>query len=297
MAPSFFLGQIWYNVPTKRIWAAGKMKAQGRGRCAFANAGGKAGPEDDRCRVPSRKAAVQWQRKRLAQQTPPEKAGPLASPPRTVPKLIQRRCTMSKERAPWPQCYYDELDARKRKDLLDKAIENGEGAPEENAVRQKLWALRYGQPKKNMPPADGYAGLWITMNLWRRDTASRFRVRAAVKELSGMLKQLGIDAPQASSLEQELVYRELVHAVRLYLSTCTEGSYNTRFLGMVRLKPEQLVDKIVNEICGVAYELPERLGMEEQFAPLRRAAYEAFSAAYPEEVGKLDSAIFGKAGV
>ena len=87
---------------------------------------------------------------------------------------------MSKERAPWPQCYYDELDARKRKDLLDKAIENGEGAPEENAVRQKLWALRYGQPKKNMPPADGYAGLWITMNLWRRDTASRFRVRAAV---------------------------------------------------------------------------------------------------------------------
>lgn len=42
---------------------------------------------------------------------------------------------MSKERAPWPQCYYDELDARKRKDLLDKAIENGEGAPEENAVR------------------------------------------------------------------------------------------------------------------------------------------------------------------
>ena len=73
---------------------------------------------------------------------------------------------MNKERAPWPQCYYDELDARRRKEMLDSAIENGEGNPEENAVRQKLWALRYGQPKKNMPPADGYAGLWITMNLW-----------------------------------------------------------------------------------------------------------------------------------
>ncbi len=36
--------------------------------------------------------------------------------------------------------------------------------------------------------------------------------------------------------------QELVHAVRLYLSTCAEGSY-TRFLGMVRLKPEQLVEK------------------------------------------------------
>ena len=75
--------------------------------------------------------------------------------------------------------------------MLDSAVENGEGDPEENAVRQKLWALRYGRPKKNMPPADGYAGLWITMNLWRRDTASRFRVRAAVKELGGMLRQLG----------------------------------------------------------------------------------------------------------
>ena len=202
---------------------------------------------------------------------------------------------MNKERAPWPQCYYDELDARRRKEMLDSAIENGEGNPEENAVRQKLWALRYGQPKKNMPPADGYAGLWITMNLWRRDTASRFRVRAAVKELGGMLRQLGIDAPQASGLEQELVYQELVHAVRLYLSTCAEGSYNTRFLGMVRLKPEQLLEKIVAEIYGVAYELPEKLGMAAQFAPLRRAAYEAFSAAYPDEVGLLDSAIFGTA--
>lgn len=64
---------------------------------------------------------------------------------------------MNKERAPWPQCYYDELDAGRRKEMLDGAVENGEGNPEENAVRQKLWALRYGQPKKNMPPADGYA--------------------------------------------------------------------------------------------------------------------------------------------
>lgn len=205
---------------------------------------------------------------------------------------------MSKERAPWPQCYYDELDARKRKDLLDKAIENGEGAPEENAVRQKLWALRYGQPKKNMPPADGYAGLWITMNLWRRDTASRFRVRAAVKELSGMLKQLGIDAPQASSLEQELVYRELVHAVRLYLSTCTEGSYNTRFLGMVRLKPEQLVDKIVNEICGVAYGA-SRKGWAWKSSLPRCAARPTrrFRRRIRSKWASWDSAIFGKAGV
>ena len=124
---------------------------------------------------------------------------------------------MSKERAPWPQCYYDELDARKRKDLLDKAIENGEGAPEgECGAPETVGAALWPAEKKHAacgrlcravdyhePVAKGY-GLPLP-------------VRAAVKELSGMLKQLGIDAPQASSLEQELVYRELVHAVRLYL--------------------------------------------------------------------------------
>ena len=121
------------------------------------------------------------------------------------------------------------------------------------------------------------------------------RELAAELHADGVICDDELTPAQLRGLEQELVYQELVHAVRLYLSTCAEGSYNTRFLGMVRLKPEQLVEKIVAEIYGVAYELPEKLGMAAQFAPLRRAAYEAFSAAYPDEVGLLDSAIFGTA--
>lgn len=198
---------------------------------------------------------------------------------------------MDKQRTPWPGCYYEEFDARKRKKMLDEAQALQQGDPKENAVRQKLWALRYGAAKKNMPPADGYAALWMTMNLWRKDTVSRFRIRAAVKELSGMLKKLGLDEPPADETERVLVDRELVHAVRLYLSTCKQGSYNTRLLGMVRLKPDQLVEKIVAEIYGVAYELPEKLGMTQQFAPLRRAAYEAFGMEYPDDVALLDELI------
>ncbi len=198
---------------------------------------------------------------------------------------------MNKQRAPWPECYYEEFDARKRKALLDEALARQEGDPQENAIRQKLWALRYGAEKKNMPPADGYAALWMNMNLWRKDTASRFRIRAAVKDLSGMLKKLGLDTLPEDATERALMDRELVHAVRLYLSTCSQGSYNTRFLGMMRLKPEQLVEKIVSEIYGVAYELPEKLGMTQQFEPLRRAAYKAFSMEYPDDTDLLDSMI------
>lgn len=60
---------------------------------------------------------------------------------------------MRKERAPWPECYYEETDPLKRRALLEEAIEKGEGEPAVNALRQKLWALRYGErTRKNAPP-------------------------------------------------------------------------------------------------------------------------------------------------
>ena len=40
---------------------------------------------------------------------------------------------------------------------------------------------------------------------------------------------------------------------------------------------------------------PKSWAWRHSLPPLRRAAYEAFSAAYPDEVGLLDSAIFGTA--
>lgn len=201
---------------------------------------------------------------------------------------------MRKERAPWPECYYEETDPLKRRALLEEAIEKGEGEPAVNALRQKLWALRYGErTRKNAPPADGYVALWVTMSFRRKDVDSRFRARAAEKELSGMLVRLRIDSPEAGEEERFLVYRELVHAMGIYLSTCTEGSYNTQIFGLMRLKKERLIEKIVYDVYSVAYELPAKLGMEEKFEPLRRAAYEAFSDAYPDEVELLDGAIFG----
>lgn len=36
---------------------------------------------------------------------------------------------MRKERAPWPECYYEETDPLKRRALLEEAIEKGEGEP------------------------------------------------------------------------------------------------------------------------------------------------------------------------
>lgn len=200
---------------------------------------------------------------------------------------------MPKEKAPWPECYYQENDAKKRLALLEEAIQAGEGDEAENVLRKKLWALRYGQQaKKNGPLPDGYVGLWVALNYHRQDR-SYFRLRGAVREIEGRLRDLGINSMQATEQEQQLLHRELVHAVSLYLSTCNEGSYSTQVFGLMKMKPESLVQKIAAEIYDVTCDLPARLGLAEQLKPLRKAAFEAFYDTFPDYEELLQDTIAG----
>ena len=200
---------------------------------------------------------------------------------------------MPKEKAPWPECYYQEKDAQKRLALLQEAIQAGEGDETENAIRKKLWGLRYGQqPKKNAPLPDGYVGLWVALNYHRQDR-SYFRLRSAVREIEGRLRDLGIDSMRDTEQEQQLLHRELVHAVSLYLSTCNEGSYSTQVFGLMKMKQENLVQKIAAEIYDVTCDLPARLGLAQQLQPLRKAAFEAFYETFPDHAELLEETIAG----
>ena len=200
---------------------------------------------------------------------------------------------MPKEKAPWPECYYQENDAKKRLALLEEAIQAGEGDEAENVLRKKLWALRYGQQaKKNGPLPDGYVGLWVALNYHRQDR-SYFQLRGAVREIEGRLRDLGINSMQGTEQEQQLLHRELVHAVSLYLSTCNEGSYSAQVFGLMKMKPESLVQKIAAEIYDVTCDLPARLGLAEQLKPLRKAAFEAFYDTFPDYEELLQDTIAG----
>ena len=200
---------------------------------------------------------------------------------------------MPKEKAPWPECYYQENDAKKRLALLEEAIQAGEGDEAENVLRKKLWALRYGQQaKKNGPLPDGYVGLWVALNYHRQDR-SYFQLRGAVREIEGCLRDLGINSMQGTEQEQQLLHRELVHAVSLYLSTCNEGSYSAQVFGLMKMKPESLVQKIAAEIYDVTCDLPARLGLAEQLKPLRKASFEAFYDTFPDYEELLQDTIAG----
>ena len=201
---------------------------------------------------------------------------------------------MRREAAPWPESYYLETAPQKRWELLQEAISSGKIDQEEAALREKLWKRRYGEktsPKAQ--PRDGYIALWVTMNVHARDINSRFRRRGIIKEIQTMLDQLGIDDPQASAQEKELTQQELFHAMEIYYSTCSEGTYNSQIFGLMRMKKDRLIDKIIADVYLVAYEMPAKMELSERFAPLRKAAYDAFCETYPDEAERMNQAIFG----
>lgn len=202
---------------------------------------------------------------------------------------------MKKSRAPWPDCYYEETDPFARLALLREAIEKGEGEAQENAARLQLWEKRYaGASEKSKTAPDGYVGLWVTMMVQLNDIKSRMKMNRAAKELARMLEKLGANDPLEEPA-RTLQAQEWVHAMEVYLSTCSEGSYSTQLFGMMRIKKDRLEEKIAYDVYRTAYELPQKLQMGEQFGFLQRAAGEALKEMYPASAELLSAILTGEA--
>lgn len=196
----------------------------------------------------------------------------------------------------WPERYYEETDPEKRRLLLEQAMTAGEGDAAENEVRHRLWELRYTRPRRNAPLADRYIALWLALDHWRKSGLAPRQVRAAQKELeelAGLLRPEG-----GADLVPPLVHSELVHAVRLYLSTCLQSNYGTMLMGLMRMSDEQLVGKAAKEVAEVTCLVPRWAGMDETFAPLAPAAQEAFALVFPGKDEVLEQALVrcGQAG-
>ena len=93
-----------------------------------------------------------------------------------------------------------------------------------------------------------------------------------------------------AGLVQPLLHSELMHAVRLYLTTCVQSNYGTLLMGMMRMKDEQIVGKAAKEVAEVTLTVPRWAGMDETFAPLAPAAREAFALVFPAGAEALERA-------
>ena len=86
--------------------------------------------------------------------------------------------------------YYREKDPMERLKLLEQSIAAGE-EPEENRIRKELWEIRYSDKAETGDTrADGYLGLWMTMEFNRNSASRFFGTRSAKKEIGKYLKKI-----------------------------------------------------------------------------------------------------------
>lgn len=183
--------------------------------------------------------------------------------------------------------YYKEQDPMKRKAILKKAIESGEDM-EANEIRKELWQLRYQEPSELGKEfrADGYLALWMLMEFNKNASNRLFGgAKAARKDLLKKLNQLKLEETAAKSeLHRELVYKECLHMVRVYMELCkTDKSYNTTVFGIVPISAEGRTNKMKKDIYETAVTLPVNLKLEKELQMITDAAKEVYDELFSEE--------------
>ena len=181
--------------------------------------------------------------------------------------------------------YYREKEPMERLKLLEQSIA-AEEDPEGNKIRKELWEIRYSDKSEaGDTRADGYLGLWMTMEFNRNSGSRFFGTRSAKKEIGKYLTKLKFqEIQEKGGLYEELLYRECCHMVLVYMDLCqTDKSYNTTLCGLIHIKEDSAKSKIQRDIRETAVDLPGTLGMESELGIITRAAREIYRQYYPNE--------------
>ena len=181
--------------------------------------------------------------------------------------------------------YYREKEPMERLKRLEQSIA-AEEDPEGNKIRKELWEIRYSDKSEaGDTRADGYLGLWMTMEFNRNSGSRFFGTRSAKKEIGKYLTKLKFqEIQEKGGLYEELLYRECCHMVLVYMDLCqTDKSYNTTLCGLIHIKEDSAKSKLQRDIRETAVDLPGTLGMESELGIITRAAREIYRQYYPNE--------------
>ena len=181
--------------------------------------------------------------------------------------------------------YYREKEPMERLKLLEQSIA-AEEDPEGNKIRKELWEIRYSDKSEaGDTRADGYLGLWMTMEFNRNSGSRFFGTRSAKKEIGKYLTKLKFqEIQEKGGIYEDLLYRECCHMVLVYMDLCqTDKSYNTTLCGLIHIKEDSAKSKLQRDIRETAVDLPGTLGMESELGIITRAAREIYRQYYPNE--------------
>ncbi|MCR4750927.1 MAG: hypothetical protein K5852_01365 [Eubacterium sp.] len=195
----------------------------------------------------------------------------------------------------WVEQFIKEIEKEDREKILEEAIAE-EGLTEENALRRQFFEDRYEFNPKSKLMVDHLIRGWMSMAYLANESKSLFGKSRVEKEKKKIRADLALDVIQKyGKLGEEIMYGEYYNAACLYMKLCDEDkTYGAILLGLGRMKPAKLIEKIAADIYRVAYELPEEVGMKEEMAVFSRALTDAFCDVHRKERNLLLGRIPGR---
>ena len=183
---------------------------------------------------------------------------------------------------PWVMNYMTEISRKKRRQILNDAIE-AEGMSPENELRSRLYEARFGLNEKS--ETDVFIRGWMTLYNLPNLAKGLFGKKRMRKNLDSVAADWKTEmAASYGSIGDEVLYQELFHMVMVYIHLCmTDRNYYSVVFGMGRMQDSTLTAKIAGDVFRVAVDIPQQYGCEQEFPLLARAAEDAFSTAFPDD--------------
>ncbi|HUM82322.1 MAG TPA: hypothetical protein PLN48_00895 [Lachnospiraceae bacterium] len=191
----------------------------------------------------------------------------------------------------WPDSYYNEREAKKRREMLDLALEKGL-SPEEDKIRKELFHFRYPEYEKNQGSytKDAYLASWMVFRSIGNSLNGFFSFKKKnIKEVQSELEKMGFAAMEEYGKKgKDFLYLELRHMTTLYFYLCREDKqYGNIILGIGTMGDESLASKAAAEAYEVGFYVPKKLGLEKECLLWSRAVSEGYSIVFPDS-GALD---------
>ena len=153
------------------------------------------------------------------------------------------------------------------------------GTPEKKSRKDAAaWPARF-QPDKKRGEIDLFMRAFLTIRSGEAGGSALFKKKLR-NELLQAMEDLGLGLPEAPPELRE----EWRRFAKDYLDTFVHSrSYGSTLFGMMQLKPEWVLEKLVGDLQIILTDYPARFGLEKPFVPLKNLFREVFMEVFPEE--------------
>ena len=197
--------------------------------------------------------------------------------------MLERDLHRAERSYVWPDNYYMETDASKRRACLEEALQS-DPSPE-NQLRLQLWKARYENKKGKVDGTDAFIKGWLDMVYAVDHQTGFFGARTCKKMIPEIIRSLQLDSLAEHPDMQDIWYREYLHFCCFYIQiSATDKAYSTTIFGIAKLSDDSLIRKLAQDLCSKTITYPRQLGIYDKQLLLRQAARDAYGLYYPDHV-------------